>query len=309
MKIRRALTIALAAVLCGMCLFPLSCTKKNEVKKTDAATEKKQPARAGKDEIVAKAKSMYICPNLNVSMAEAEKKGGLCPEGEKIMGLVEKMIAGNMDPKDIYYLVENYRIQGRSMVSDNGQPACAAADGKLKLDFFIMSYCPFGVKFVDTALRPMVADIGESMDWKPYYILDQGPDGKLASMHGQQEVDEDMRQICIREKQGMQKWLDYMSCYSPEVYAKAKSGDAKDWKFCAAKAGLDAGEIQSCSQKEAPEMAKKDIEMSRMYGANGSPTAVYNCSKNIVGAMPYESIKSHICDMFAKGKAPARCGG
>jgi hypothetical protein len=127
-------------------------------------------------------------------------------------------------------------------------------------------------------------------------------------MHGQQEVDEDLRQICIREKWGTEKWLAYMGCFSAEIYAKAKTGNAKDWKYCATQAGIPAAELQTCFVKEATGFAQKDMQMARMYGASGSPTAVYNCNKNIVGAMPYEMIKTHLCGMFAKGKMPANCG-
>jgi len=291
----------------ALCIFVLvSCAPKKDAKKPAA----KNPVVSKKtetDAIIKKVKEMYICPQNNISLADSEARGALCPEGAKMLEVAKKMAERGMSADDIYYIVSNHKLQGVSIVQDNGNPACVSA-GRLKMEFFIMSYCPFGVRFFDTVLKDMTAALGTYLDWKPYYILSLGQDGKLQSMHGPKEVEEDLRQICIRDKQGTQKWMEYMNCFSAEVFAKSKTPEAKDWKFCAAKAGLNAAEIQSCVSNEGVRLAMNDVNMSQRYGANASPTAVYNCSKNIVGAMPFTDIKTHVCKLMPQGsEMPPAC--
>ncbi len=260
--------------------------------------------KINEDAVIKKVKEKYVCPKINISMAEAEAEGALCPQGDKVIGLVKKMISGSMSENDILYIVDNYKIQGRSLVSDNGNLACIVKD-KLKNDFFIMSYCPYGVRYVSSVLRPMIDDFGGTLDWTPYYIMQKNGD-KFTSMHGQKEVDEDMRQICIRDKWGIDMWLNYMDCYSTEIYGKSKSGNAKSWQYCAEQAGIPTDKLQTCFAEEAAQLAEKDLKLARDYGARGSPTSVYNCNKNIVGAVPYDNIKSKLCKMYS-GDAPDAC--
>jgi len=299
--------ILIAAVM--LCIFAaVSCAPKKQAEKPGA----KKPAAAKKtevDAIIKKVKEMYICPQNNLSLADSEERGALCAEGAKMLEVTKKMAERGISAEEIYYVVSNHKLQGVPIVRENGNPACISA-GRLKMEFFIMSYCPFGVRFVDTVLKDMTTALGTYLDWKPYSILSVGPDGKLQSMHGQQEVDEDLRQICIRDKQGLGKWHEYMNCFSAEIFAKAKTPQAKDWKFCAAKAGLNAADIQSCVANEGPRLAMNDVNMSQKYGANGSPTAVYNCNKNIVGAMPFADIKPHVCRLMPEGsEMPPACMG
>lgn len=256
------------------------------------------------ESIIASFKEAYICPKINVSMAEAEAEGALCPQGRKLLGMVEKMAEAGVEKNDVIHLVNNYKIQGRSMVNDNGNVACID-DDTLKNEFFIMSYCPYGVRYVDSVLHPMIDDLGSSLDWTPYYIM-QKNGGKLSAMHGQKEVDENLRQICVRDKWGADMWLSYMDCFSSEIYAKSRGGNPKSWQYCAEQAGIPADELQTCFDEEAAQLAEKDLKLSSNYGARGSPTAVFNCNKNIVGAIPYDNIKPHLCKMY-EGDAPATC--
>jgi hypothetical protein len=298
--------IVLALILGGTVYYLMSCSNAVEPIKTAKADQKTaQKAAVDKESIHKKVKETFVCPKLDMTIEDAEAQGALCPEGRAMLDKVDRMIEGKVTEDDIMDLVANYRNQGRSLVTKLGTPACDE-NGKLKMDVYIMSYCPFGVRFVDGILNPMVSDLGDSLDWTPYYILYDKGNGQLDSMHGEQEVQEDLRQICIREKWGTKTWLAYMNCFSTEIFAKQKGGGAASWDFCAKKAGINSADLQKCYDNDAKTLAKKDIDMARNYGANGSPTAVYNCSKSIVGAIPYDRIKPAICKMYT-GTKPQAC--
>ena len=67
----------------------------------------------------------------------------------------------------------------------------------------------------------------------------EGPDGKVqfTSLHGQTEVDENVRQICARDL-FPGKWLDY-------VLERNKNVKGAEWQPSAEKAGLDAKAVDA----------------------------------------------------------------
>ncbi|MFA6448504.1 MAG: hypothetical protein WCX65_03465 [bacterium] len=251
--------------------------------------------------VIKQIKDTFVC-NSGSTITESEAEGGKCPNGDYVIGVVQRLMAGKGSESDFITLAK-YFPQGRSMVTSLPTASCAK-DGKLQLDFFIMSYCPYGVRFVDGALTEMINKLGDTVEWTPYFILDRDESGKLASMHGQKEVDEDLRMICIREKFGRKKWLSYAGCFSREVFSKPQGG--KDWKECALAVDINPDEIDKCMATEANKFAEKDMAQSQTYNANGSPTAVYNCNKQIVGAIPFEQIKAQVCKLIP-GEKPAAC--
>ena len=80
---------------------------------------------------------------------------------------------------------------------DKGIDEKSAVSEKVKLDFHIMSKCPFGVKVVQ-ALMPVMEKMGDNIDLNIEYI-GREKDGELTSMHGEPEVQGDMLQLCARK--------------------------------------------------------------------------------------------------------------
>ncbi len=98
-----------------------------------------------------------------------------------------------------------------------------------------------------------------------------------------------------------------MGCFSKDVFSKQSAPNTgKDWKQCALEADINPDQIEKCLKEEASTLIDKDIALSNSYGAQGSPTAVYNCNKQIVGAIPYDQVKPQICRMI-QGEKPATC--
>jgi predicted small secreted protein len=246
-------------------------------------------------------KDIYVCKQNQMYISESEEVGAICPDGSKVLDWVEKMIDDGWTREDILELVQNLQM-GRPMAQANGQPECAQ-DGALKVEGFIMSYCPYGVRWVTDTLDPMINNMGNALDYMPYFIMQKTPEGVLSAMHGQKEVDENLRMICIRDKWSVDKWHEYTQCFAKEIFNNREA--PKDWTFCAKQVGIDPAAVEKCFKNEAAALAEKDVQLVMKYGAGASPTAVYNCNKNIVGAIPFQNIKSTLCRMIPDPKPEA----
>ena len=300
MKLKSLLVILFAALLA------VSCNNKKPGKDKAAPREEPKKATADGDAIINEIKTIYVCKKTGMAPAmylvDAEEAGSLCPDGAKVLKWVERMIKEGWEREEILEVVRALKMDQPMMQKIGGQPACAQ-DGKIKAEYFIMSYCPFGVRYVTDVLMPMLADMGQSLDHMPYFIMNKDNTGKLVAMHGQKEVDENLRMICIREKWGLDKWLDYTKCFASEIYGNKAA--PKPWSFCAEKAGIPTAELDACFKNDAAKLAETDLQMSRKYGAQGSPTAIYDCNNKIVGAIPYPQIKRSLCQLDKQGKISA----
>lgn len=279
---------------------------KTEVKKTETAAASQGGSRydaAAREAVLKEVKQKYVCISNNMYLADSEATGALCADGARVIDYVNRMLDSGWMKSDILGLIDMLKM-GRPLVQNNGQTACAPPDGNVQLDFFIMSYCPYGVKFVSDTLSPMLDAIGSDVNFTPYYIVGEGQDGKLSSLHGQKELDEDLRQVCVREKFGNIAWKEYFKCFMTDIYGNREA--PKDWTYCAEKAKVDKTVIQACFDTEATKLIQKDMALSDKYGAQASPTAVYNCKNNIVGAIPFAQIKGEVCRLAADPK-PAAC--
>lgn len=299
---RTKLLIVVLMIAAGMMM---SCTKKSSTKANAKEEKPKAEAKAppaDADAILAAVKETYVCKQNNMYLGESEKSGALCQDGAKVLKWTERMIKDGWSKQEVLELVTSLTM-GRALIEKTSRPACGQ-DGKLKADVFIMSYCPYGVKYVTDTLVPLVNEMQDAVDFTPHFIMQKGPDGKMQAMHGQKEADENLRMVCIREKYGNKKWLEYTKCFAAEIYGNPQA--PKEWKYCAEKTGLDATAIDACFKSEAATMAEPDLALIQQYGAGASPTAIYNCDSKIVGAIPYMQVRGHLCKLIP-GKKPAAC--
>ena len=163
---------------------------------------------------------------------------------------------------------------------------CRTAIAK-KLDVFIMSQCPFGVKAIN-AMKEVIGNFGNDLKFDVHFIAD-GDEKKQTSMHGQSEVDEDIRMLCAKKLYPRNyKWLDY-------YYCRFTGNDwrTEEWKKCA-KGGIDAGAIQRCFDTEGKKLLAADLKMAKGLGIGASPTWLANNRHKFSGIAP-EGIKTELC--------------
>lgn len=155
-----------------------------------------------------------------------------------------------------------------------------------KVEVFIMSQCPFGVQAVD-AMKEVLDNFKGKVAFDVHYIADKTPTG-FSALHGQPEVDENIRQLCAKKLYGKKnKYLDYMWC-------RNKNYRSDDWKPCA-KDGIVAAAIEKCSTgDEGKKLLEEDIKIAKQLEISGSPTWLANNRFKFSGVAA-DAIKQNIC--------------
>jgi len=201
-------------------------------------------------------------------------------------------------------------VGGHKVVeSGDWNPACADAGGcaseacKLtlacrpdvpnRLDVFVMSQCPFAVKGLDS-MKEVLANFkksGAKVDFQVHYIGTGDAATGLKSMHGQPEVDEDLRQVCaIAHYPKALKFMDYIWCRNKDFKSTA-------WESCTGTGtGIDTNVIRTCSQgDEGKKLLEASFAYSKASGMSASPTWLANGKFKFSG-IDAERIKTGLCD-------------
>ncbi len=140
--------------------------------------------------------------------------------------------------------------------------------GTVKLDFYVMSQCPYGTQ-VEDAIKPVLDKLGKAVDFSINFIATDLGGGKFSSLHGQPEVDENIRQLCAI-KYYPNTYMDYIVCRNKNIQSPS-------WQSCASQAGIDTGKIQACFDGgEGAQLHSASIQESEAVGAQGSPTIYVN---------------------------------
>ncbi|MDD5309034.1 MAG: GILT family protein [Deltaproteobacteria bacterium] len=190
---------------------------------------------------------------------------------------------------------------GCGQKKDEGAGKAGEVGTKVKLDFHIMSKCPFGVKVLE-AIIPVLEKMGPNVDFNVYYIGKE-QNGEFTSMHGEQEVKGNILQLCARDVGDFDGWLAFVKCQIQD-WRKIPDG----WEDCAKKAKLDAGKMKSCYEgDQGKTLLRASFKASEDKKATGSPTIFLGGEKEPYrGGRSEASFGRAICAKFDKEK-PAYC--
>ncbi len=160
------------------------------------------------------------------------------------------------------------------------------------LEVFSMSQCPFSA----VALKELITAqkegrLPEDFKLDCHYIATLvepcKPCGesadllKFQSLHGEAEVEEDIRQLCIKKYQP-DKFLDYLLLSSKDI-------NSADWETLAEETGIDKEVISKCTlNKEGKTLLKEDIKKARELNIATSPTFRY---ENRILIMDFKRLK------------------
>jgi 2-hydroxychromene-2-carboxylate isomerase len=177
---------------------------------------------------------------------------------------------------------------GKIDCADDGctqQLVCRAEQPK-SMDLFVMSQCPYGAKAL-IAVAEALPVFGKDMSVRVHFIGDE-QNGQLSSMHGQSEVDEDIREICAVNKFAKdQQFMKYLAC-------RSKDYRNPEWKPCAKEAGMDEAVIQKCFDGEGKELLKASFAFSKSLGIGASPTFLGN-GKREFNAIAAADVQKQFC--------------
>lgn len=183
-----------------------------------------------------------------------------------------------------------------------------------KLELFIMSGCPFGVKALDAMKEVLEAFKDDKLNFVVHYIATENPDGTFKALHGQWEVDENIRELCAFKHGGIQKGMEYAWCRNPKIR------DASAWKDCVTKAKIDMKKMEACATgPEGKKIHSTDIKIGNAMGISASPTWLAN-NKFKFSGVDAERIKTNICQhnkglkgcaktLSSDAKVEGSCGG
>ncbi|MGB9726531.1 MAG: DsbA family protein [Minisyncoccia bacterium] len=166
------------------------------------------------------------------------------------------------------------------------------------LEAFVVSKCPFGLQ-MQRILNEIIKNIPQLAQYIKVEYIGGIVEGKINSMHGEEEAQENLRQICIREEQKDKYW-SYIDCH-------IKSGKVDE---CLASAKIDSQKLTSCinDAKRGIAYAQKDFERQDKFNVTGSPTLILNeesVSEMNFGGRTAEAVKTVICCSFKN--QPAFC--
>ncbi len=158
-----------------------------------------------------------------------------------------------------------------------------------KLQAFVVSRCPYGLQMQRT-LTSVAKILGDNIEIRYLGAIESG---KITSMHGEQEAEENLRQICIREEQNNKYW-GYVSCFIKEGKTDGCLDEAK----------IDKTKLASCTTdpKKGIKYAEEDFALHDQYGASGSPTLVLNgevVSEFDFGGRTPDAVKTLLCCAFS----------
>ncbi len=171
---------------------------------------------------------------------------------------------------------------------------------KPTVELYVMSFCPYGNKAEDT-LEPVYNLLKEKVEWKIHYIV--SVDGNTVnSLHGQPEADQNMREVCVMEYNGLDAWWDFAT------YVNDNCGsDGSCWEDASGEAGFDVNEINACVESAGVQFMEEEEKATNKAQATGSPTMLINGVKTraVYDYGNSESYKEAICSAF--NEAPQEC--
>lgn len=148
--------------------------------------------------------------------------------------------------------------------------------GKPTLEFFGMSYCPFGIQAQEIII-PIVKKFGDKIDFKLRFIAEEKDTVSnqditpFISLHGYPEVAENIRQLLIA-REYPEQYLDYILCRGKKLN--------KSWEDCAKKFGINVEKIQRLfDTPESEQLFRENIKRAAELSIKASPTILVDNHK------------------------------
>ncbi|MGE4554787.1 MAG: DsbA family protein [Candidatus Paceibacterota bacterium] len=157
-----------------------------------------------------------------------------------------------------------------------------------KLEAFVVSQCPFGLQ-MQRILNEVIKSLPSFEKYIVVKYIGEIENGKITAMHGDEEAQENLRQICIREEQSDKYW-PYIDCYIQE-------GKTEN---CLKIAKIDQEKLNACVRDNSRGLsyAQKDFEKAEKFNIGGSPTLLINdqlVNEFNFGGRTAEVIKTILC--------------
>ena len=181
-------------------------------------------------------------------------------------------------------------------------------DEKPQIDFFVMSYCPYGNQ-AEEAIKPLYDLLKDKADFNAHYVIYKDYQGGSAqfciegycSMHGIQELNQNIREMCVRKLYSQKEWFDF----AIEMNSKCSYQNADAcWTDVAKGLKLDDKKISDCEKNQGLELVKAEYELDQLLGVQGSPT-IFVEGLAFEGARTPAGYQQGVCSAYKT--APKEC--
>lgn len=177
--------------------------------------------------------------------------------------------------------------------NENTPPAKKTCDDIKKADkplmeAFVVSQCPFGLQ-MERILAEIQKNIPALASQIKVRYMGSIVNNEIQSMHGKEEAEENLRQICIREEQPDKFW-SYVSCYIKGTKSEE----------CLKQSNVNTKKLEACisDNSRGLKYAKEDFDLDKKYKVSGSPTLILNgekVSEFDFGGRTAEAVKKLLC--------------
>lgn len=231
-------------------------------------------AEAAKGKIVSSLHGVLGVPEeVEVAVSDVREESGLYRATVKIQGKEYPMYL-SLDGKTFF----PNGVDTAVVPAETGKAAAKEVpkSGKPDVRLFVMSYCPYGTQ-IEKGILPVLATLGDAIDFSLEFVS--------YAMHDKKELDENLRQYCIRKEEPA-KLSAYLDCF-------LKKGQGTE-AACLRSAGVDAVKNASCMKVADTEFSVTknyqdkstyngdfppftvDAADNEAFGVEGSPTLVIN---------------------------------
>jgi hypothetical protein len=158
-----------------------------------------------------------------------------------------------------------------------------------KVTAFIVAQCPYGLQ-MQRVMNKAIAEQPALASLLDVKYMGTITGGKITSMHGDAEAQENLRQICIREEQKTLYW-PYVACYMKEGKSDA----------CLTQTGVNTTNLTACTTdaNRGIAYAQKDFDLQSKYSIGSSPTLLVNDSQVVsefdFGGRTADALKQVAC--------------
>lgn len=262
-----------------------------------------------------------------ISLEEGSDKAMNYINGTILAGQSEATFLGSEEESGVYAI--RIEVQGEeytAYVSKDGkllflqgiempdevqvQKTGVTKQDKTKAQLFVMSYCPYGNQ-AEELMMDVVNLLDDKADIELHYVIYSNYGGggpnycldendKYCSMHGIQELNQDIRELCIQKYQKDKLW-DFIE--EVNVACNYQNVDSC-WGSVAQSVGVNVDMVKECEREEALALAEQELQLNKKYGISGSPQLIIN-EIEYTGLRTAEAYKSAICEGF--NNPPEEC--
>src|SRR3989338_35539 len=183
-------------------------------------------------------------------------------------------------------------------------------DNKPQIDFFVMSYCPYGNQ-AEEAIKQVYDLLKDKAVFNPHYVIyengeecykDEDNKGQsYCSLHGGQELHQNVREACVKDEYGIADWFKF--AIEMNTRCNFKNADTC-WEKVAKDLGYDTDKIKKCEKDKAISLTKAEFVLGTKLGVGGSPQ-IFIDGVEFQGARSPEGYKQGLCNAF--DTKPSEC--